>query len=131
MDTNKSKLNNISIIKRVMPWLVSIGIFIYLFNKIPITKVYESSVDVNLWIFIPVIFFGFVMYLLWDTLVFTILFKGIGESIPYRGMFIVRASSNLLTTVNYFIGVGSVALLMNRWRKIPISQPGSVIKVPA
>jgi len=127
MAESKPESKNNRLIQKVVPWVVSIGIFIYLLNKIPITDVYKASADVDLWIFIPVIFFGNICYLSWDALVFKELFKEIENPVSYRGMFIVRASALLLNIVNYFIGTGSVALLIHRWKKIPISRTASVV----
>ena len=110
-----------------MPWVVSIGIFIYLLNKISITDVYAASADVNLWFFVPIIFLGNVLYLAWDVVVFTLLFKEIKVMVSYRDMLVVRAAVLLLNIVNYFIGAGSVALVVNRWKKIPISKTVSVV----
>ena len=115
------------VFQRLLPWVVTIGIFTFLFHQIPITKVYEAAAHVSLWILAPVIFVGFIMYFLWDVLVFTFLFKEVGTRVPYREMLTVRGAAHLLTIVNYFAGAGSVAILMNRWKKIPISRAGSVV----
>ena len=114
-------------IRKVLPWVVSIGILVYLLNKITITEIYAASVGVDLWMFIPVIFLGVLLYLAWDVLVFIALFKEIQTPVSYGGMFVARAASLLLNMINYFLGVGSVAFLVHRWKKIPVSRTVSVV----
>ena len=123
----KPKHNKSRIFQKLMPWVISTGILIYLLNTIPITDVYAASADVNLWAFIPLIFLGNVLYILWDVLVFILLFKKINLFISYRDMLVVRAAILLPNMVNYFLGAGSVALVVNRWKNIPISKTGSVV----
>jgi len=127
MTEPKRKPERNRFIRKVTPWVVSIGILIYLLNKIPITEVYEASAGVNLWMFIPVIFFGVLIYVSWDVLVFKVLFNEIKIHVPYSGMFVTRAASLLLNMINHFIGAGSVAFLVHRWKKIPVSRTGSVV----
>jgi len=113
--------------RKVLPWVVSIGILIYLLNKIPVTEVYEASAGVDLWMFIPVVLIGTLTYLAWDVLIYEVLFKEIKIPLSFGGLFKVRAASFLLNVVNHFIGTGSAALLIHRWKKIPVSQTGSVV----
>jgi hypothetical protein len=42
-------------------------------------------------------------------------------------MLSVRGAAHLLSIVNHLAGAGSVALLMNRWKNVSISQTGSVV----
>jgi uncharacterized membrane protein YbhN (UPF0104 family) len=113
--------------KRILPWVVTIGIFAYLFHQMTVSEVLETAAHVNLWLFIPVITIGFIFYFLWDVLVYTIVFKDVGIQVAYREMAPIRGAAHLLTIINHFAGSGGVALLMNRWKKIPISQTGSVV----
>jgi uncharacterized membrane protein YbhN (UPF0104 family) len=127
MVNSKFKLRAGLIFQRLLPWVVTIGIFAFLFHKIPITKVYEAAAHVNLWTFVPVIIIGFIMYFLWDVLIFTLLFKEVGSGIPYLGMLTIRGAAYLLSIVNHFVGAGSIALLMNRLKNKSISQTGSIV----
>ncbi len=115
------------VFKIILPWVVTIGIFTYLFHKIPISKVINAATNVNIWIFALVIIVGFLMYFLWDVYVLTLLFKENGTKIPYRGMVTIRGASYLVSIINHFVGSGTIAILMNRWKKISISQTGSVV----
>jgi len=113
--------------KRLLPWIVTTGIFAYLFHQITVSEVLEAATHVNLWVFIPVIVIGFILYFLWDVLVYTFVFKDVGIQVTYRAMVPIRGAAHLFTIINHFAGSGGVALLMNRWKKIPISQTGSVV----
>ena len=113
--------------KRLLPWIVTIGIFAYLFHQIAVSEVLEAATHVNLWLFIPVIIIGFLLYFLWDVLLYTLVFGDVGIQVTYREMIPIRGSAHLLTIINHFAGTGGVALLMNRWKNIPISQAGSVV----
>ena len=127
MTASETKPKTIRRIQKVLPWAVSIGILFYLLTKISITEVFEASIGINLWLFIPVTLLGALLYLAWDVLVYKALFKENNTSISYGGMLNIRAASLLLNLVNYLIGTGSVALLIHRWKKIPIARAGSVV----
>ena len=66
MTESKATPKRSQFIRKVMPWVVSIGILVYLLNKIPFTDVYAASTRVNLWMFIPIVLIGSLTYLALD-----------------------------------------------------------------
>ena len=63
----------------------------------------------------------------WDTLIYTFLFREFGTPVTYLGMVPISGAAYLVRLLNYFAGIGSQALLMNRWKKISISHASSIV----
>jgi hypothetical protein len=112
---------------RWVPWLVTVAVFIYVFHRVPVDKVFEAAVRVNLWIFVPLLVGDVAFHFFWDALVHTYLFRWFGTGLTYRGMLAVRGASYLLALLNFFMGQGGLALLMNRWKNLSLSRATSVI----
>ena len=127
MDKSSSKIKLTGILQKGLPWIVTIGIFIFLFKRIPINEVLQAITYVNLWKFTPIIIMAVAIYFLWDTFVFTLLFQDFGTQVTYHELLPVRGSAILVWIMNYFAGMGSLAFLMNRWKKISISRASSVV----
>ncbi len=127
MNKSSSKIKIKGILQKGLPWIVTIGILIFLFKRIPIEEVHQAITFVNLWKYVPIVILGTTIFFLWDAFVFTLLFLEFGTQVTYRGMLPIRGSSFLIWIMNYFAGMGSMAFLMNRWKKIPLSRASSVV----
>lgn len=114
-------------LQRCVPWAVTIGVFVFLFSRIPIDEVAEAAVRVDLSIFLPVTILNILFNFFWEVLVFAVLFRWFGTDVTYREMLPIRGATFLITLLNYIAGQGGMALLMNRWRKIPIARTTSIM----
>ncbi len=127
MAPKKKKTGIRAFIQKWLPWIVTIGIFIILFKRIPVDQVLEAANRANLWVFIPVILTGTVLSFFWETFVSTLLFRGFGVPVTYLGMIPVSGAAYLVRLLNYIAGMGGLALLMKRWKKIPISSASAIV----
>ncbi len=109
------------------PWLVTIVVFYLVFRRVSFLEVADAALQVNLRIFVPLLVFNLFFHYFWDSLVFTLLFRWFGVAVSYRGMLPVRGASYLLIMLNFIVGQGGMAFLMNRWKEVPIKRSGSII----
>jgi hypothetical protein len=114
-------------IQRWLPWMVTAGIFIVLFARIPMEQILEAAARVNLWAFLPIITISVVLSFFWDALISTFLFRGFGVPVTYREMIPVSGAAYLVRLLNYIAGMGGLALLMSRWKRISISSASSIV----
>jgi len=109
------------------PWLVTAAVFWYVFNKVSLIEVADAAVHVDLKIFIPLLVINVTFHFFWDALVYTLLFRWFGVKLTYWGMAPVRGASYLLMLLNFFVGQGGLAVLMNRWKGLSISRASSIM----
>jgi len=114
-------------LRKGLPWMVTAGVFVYVFHRVPVDKVLDAALHVNLRIFLPVLLASLSFAFFWEVLVYTLLFRWFGTRVTYREMMPVRGAVFLLILLNFFVGQGGMALLMNRWKKLSVSRATSVI----
>ena len=107
-------------IKQILPWLVAIGIFIYLFNKYPLNKVLISLSYVNLLPFIAFSLAYFFIIYFTDSLVMTYVFKRFAYPVKLKDILLARGVTYLIMIVSYPASQVAFAYYLKRRYKIPI-----------
>ena len=120
--------------QRLLPWVITIVCFAYLYNRIasqtPEGETVLShlgnifaEVDWVVWlaIMIPYSF----LYLLIDTAVLWRVIRWFNANIPYRDLLPVRASTYIISILNEQVGKGAMALYLNRREGVPGWEVGS------
>lgn len=107
-------------LKKIVPWLVVVGIFAYLFHHYPPAKVWQSLQYVRV---IPFLFFSF-GYFFWIYLVdvFSVsrAFQRFGHKLTLKELFPVRGVTYLLMVLNYAAGQAGFAYYLKRTHRIPL-----------
>lgn len=116
-----------NILSKGAPWLIAVVVLYLVFQRVSITDVFNSARQVDLRIFIPLLILNLVVHFLWDAKVYTLLFRWFKVPVTFREMLPVRSASHLLLMLNFFVGQGGMALLMNRWKGISLKRAGSII----
>jgi len=123
MDEKRLKEEQGGTVKTVLrkwgPWLVTAAIFYFVFQRVPIEKVVDAAIHVDLRIFLPLLIANLIIHFLWDILVYT--------SVTYTEMMPVRGASYMLMVLNFFVGQGGFALLISRWKRLPIKRVTSIL----
>jgi len=115
------------VIRKYLPWVVTILIFIYLFKRIPVDEVIEAGLKADFLPYLAISVFGILFGFFWDGVVYSFIFNRFGTPVTFRGMLPVRGAIYLLMVLNYNVGQGGFALIMNRWKKMSISRAASVV----
>jgi hypothetical protein len=116
-----------TVLSKLAPWVIAIVVLYLVFQRVSIIDVLNSARQVNLMIFLPLLIYSLVVHFLWDSQVYTLLFRWFGVPVTFREMLPVRGASHLLILLNFFVGQGGMALMMNRWKGISIGRAGSII----
>jgi hypothetical protein len=109
-------------LKKVLPWLVAVGIFAYLFDKYPPAKVYNSLKIANIPYFCLMAgSYCLLMYFL-DTLVMTKILKHFGHECSYKDTLCARGVTYLIMIINYAASQVAFALYQNRKHGMPMAE---------
>jgi uncharacterized membrane protein YbhN (UPF0104 family) len=109
------------------PWLVTVVIFYFVFQRVPVEKVVDAALHANLKIFLPILLTCLIFQFFWDVLAYTLLFRWFDTDVSYTDMIPIRGASYILIALNFFVGQGGLALLMNRWKGLSIKRTSSII----
>ena len=109
-------------LKKILPWLVAVAIFGYLFHKYPLANIWNSlkSINIPAFIAVAVLYFG-IMYLI-DTCVITKILKHFGHESSFKEMLPARGVTYLIMVINYAASQAAFALYQNRKHGLPMSE---------
>lgn len=103
------------IIKIVVPWILTILLFVFLFSRIPVEQVVQTLAEADWLLYIAVLFPYSCLYLLLDTGAVTVAVRRFHAPVRYTEMIPVRAVTYVLSLVNHNVAQGGLALWL--WRK--------------
>ncbi|MEM1436179.1 MAG: hypothetical protein AAGG11_19145 [Pseudomonadota bacterium] len=120
--------------QRVLPWVITIACFAYLYTRIAARTPDDMSVigylaaafrDVNWLAWLALMVPYSLFYLLIDTMVLWRVVNWFNANVTYRSLLPVRASSYIISILNEQVGKGAMALYLNRREGVPAWQVGS------
>ncbi len=108
-----------TIIIRLLPWLITAGIFAIIFTRIPISSVMEALSTVRFGPYLALMLPYSLFYCLVDTFVLTRVVHWFHQPVPYRRLLPIRASSYILSLLVSGLGQGGLAFYVHRREGIP------------
>jgi hypothetical protein len=108
-----------TIITRLLPWLITAGIFAIIFTRIPVSGVIEELSKVRFVPYLALMLPYCLFYCLVDTFVLTRAVHWFHQSVPYRRLLPIRASSYILSLLVSGLGQGGLAWYVHRREGIP------------
>jgi hypothetical protein len=114
-------------LKKLLPWLVTVAIFVVIFEKVPMAKVWAALTGANLAPYLAIMLPYSVFYLLVDTFCLTRVVNWFNAPVAFLDVLPIRATSYLLTLINSPLGQGGVALYLSRREGIPLLQVASSV----
>jgi hypothetical protein len=103
----------------VIPWLITVVIFAYIFSRIPFPEVFVALRQARFLPYVALMLPYSVVYCLVDAFVVTRLVQWFHRRVPYRRILPVRASSYILSLLNPGLGQGALAYYVHRREGIP------------
>jgi hypothetical protein len=114
-------------VKKILPWLLTVGIFALIFRRVPLANVLEALRGVHVLPYLAIMLPYSVVYLAVDTFCLTRVLNWFNTRIAYRDVLPIRATTYLLTLLNSPLGQGSIALYLNRREGIPFLEVASSV----
>ncbi len=112
---------------RVLPLLITVAIFVVIFQRIPFDQLIIALRGAEYVPFLALMFPNTVFYFCWDTLVLTIVVRWFHGSVRYRDLLPVRAASYVVAFFNTNVGRGALAAYLSRTLQAPFLQIGSTV----
>jgi hypothetical protein len=119
---------------RLLPWLITVLCFAYLYRRIAAQTAADQSVlgylaeifaAVSWWHWLALMVPYSVLFLLIDTLVLWRVVNWFNARVSYPSLLPVRASAYIISILNEQVGKGAIALYLNRREGVPAWQVGS------
>jgi uncharacterized membrane protein YbhN (UPF0104 family) len=104
----------LSWMKKILPWIVTLALFAYLFHQIPPEKVLKALSFVRPVFFGSYAFLYFLVILFFDTFSLTWVLNQFCIPISWKELIPARGVSYLLSLINYNAGQASLALYLKR-----------------
>ena len=124
-----------SLVKQAIPWLITIGCFVFLYTRIAgpaaaqnlsvvayLTDVFAS---VNWWIWLGLMVPYSLFFFLIDSLIVWRVINWFNARVSYTDILPVRASTYILSILNEQVGKGAMALYLYRREEVPGWKLGS------
>jgi uncharacterized membrane protein YbhN (UPF0104 family) len=99
---------------RLIPWILTAGIFAIIFSRIPVPDVLAALKPVPLLAYLALMLPYSMIYCLIDTFVLSRAVAWFHQPIPYGRLLPVRASSYILSLLNPGLGQGGLAFYVHR-----------------
>ncbi|MBI2091618.1 MAG: flippase-like domain-containing protein [Deltaproteobacteria bacterium] len=109
-------------LKKILPWIVTAGIFVYLFSKYPPSSIWNSLKTVNILYFCAVASGYFLFMYLLDAYVITKILNHFGHRETFKEMLSARGLTYLIMVVNYAASQAAFAFYQKRKHNVPISE---------
>ena len=107
------------VLKIIIPWALTILLFVFLFSRIPVDQVIATLQQAQWGLYLAVLFPYSCLYLLLDTAAVTIAVRRFHAPVKYTEMIPVRAVTYVLSLVNHNVAQGGLALWLWRKENIP------------
>ncbi|PON14171.1 hypothetical protein C2W62_30470 [Candidatus Entotheonella serta] len=107
------------IITRLLPWLITAGIFTIIFTRIPVSGVIEALSKVSFAPYLALMLPYSLFYCCVDTFVLTRVIHWFHQPVPYRRLLPIRASSYILSLLVSGLGQGGLAFYVHRREGLP------------
>jgi hypothetical protein len=120
-------VRTIQVLKRVVPLLVTIGVFVVIFQRVPLDRLVQALRDADRETFLLLMIPNTVFYFCWDTLILTAAIRWFHGPITYRDLLPVRAASYVVAVFNTNLARGAVAAYLARRLQAPFLPLGSTV----
>ena len=115
-------------LKAIVPWILTILLFVFLFSRIPIDRVIETLASAEWGFYLAILVPYSCIYLLLDTGALWVALRRFHNSVHYTELIPVRAVTYVLSLVNHNVAQGGVALWLWRKENLPfLSIAGTMI----
>lgn len=106
-------------VKRLLPWLLSLGIVGYLFASVDLSAVRQAMATADLTLLTAWLGLFALLAFVADSATLLVLFGRLLDRLPYREVLAVKGVSYFLNALNYSAGAGAVAWFAHRKTQKP------------
>jgi hypothetical protein len=113
--------------KRLLPLLVTVAIFYFIFLKVPFARFLEALQQADFPRFLALMVPNSVFYFCWDTLVLAYLMRWFHGPLRYRELLPVRAVAYVVSLMNTHLARAAMAYYLTRKLRMPFFELASTV----
>ncbi|MDO8527383.1 MAG: lysylphosphatidylglycerol synthase transmembrane domain-containing protein, partial [Deltaproteobacteria bacterium] len=113
-------------LKNIIPWVVAVGIFAWLFHIYPPQKIWNALQYVRLSTFIPFAIGYFFLIYYFDILAMSKMLQRFGFNVGIKDLIPARGATYLMMVLNYAAGQAGFAYFLKRKHHIPLWEVFSI-----
>lgn len=113
--------------KRLLPLLVTVVIFYYIFQRIPFARFVEALRGADYLGFFSLMLPNSIIYFAWDTLVLAFLMRWFHGPMRYCDLLPVRAVTYVVSLMNTHLARGAMAYYLTRQLRVPFFELASTV----
>ncbi len=113
--------------KRLLPALITLAIFYFIFQKVPFGRFLEALQQADYPRFLALMIPNSIFYFCWDTLVLAYLMRWFHGPLPYRELLPVRAVTYVVSLMNTHLARGAMAYYLTRRLRAPFFELASTV----
>lgn len=114
-------------IKHIIPWLIAVLIFYFLFKEYPPGRVWAAAKFVNLWYFVPFAIFYFLAMYIVDCLTLKNVIGRFDKPVALKDVMVGRMATYFIMVVNYPASQGAFAYYLKRKYNFPFFEALSLL----
>lgn len=103
----------------LLPWLITLLIFVWLFQRVPLQDVVAALRQIHLLPYLAIMVPYSMLYCVLDAWVLRCILVWFHQPVPYRRVLPVRAAAYILSLLNPGLGQGAVAFTLHRREHLP------------
>lgn len=113
---------------KLLPWVITLGIFIVIFRRVPIPELLEALAQAHLRPYLALMAPYSMIYCLVDTFVLTRAITWFHQPVRYARVLPVRAAAYILSLLNPGLGQGGTAFYIHRREGVPfVEMVGTIV----
>ncbi|MGH9778459.1 MAG: lysylphosphatidylglycerol synthase domain-containing protein [Candidatus Acidiferrales bacterium] len=113
--------------KRLLPLLITLAIFYFIFQKVPFGRFLDALIQADYPRFLALMIPNSIFYFCWDTLVLAYLMRWFHGPLPYRELLPVRAVTYVVSLMNTHLARGAMAYYLTRRLRAPFFELASTV----
>ncbi len=113
--------------KRLLPLLVTVAIFYFIFQKVPFARFVEALQQADYPRFLALMIPNSMFYFCWDTLVLAYLMRWFHGPIRFRELLPARAVTYVVSLANTHVARGALAYYLTRKLRMPFFELASTV----
>ncbi len=115
------------LLRAILPWIMTLLVFIYIFHQVPFSEVMASFRLVRLSIFVPIVLIVFVVLLISQALCHHLAFTWLAARTRFFEVLLASSAAHILGVVNVFIAWGGLGYWLSKAKKVPPSEATGTI----
>ncbi len=111
---------------RVLPWLMALGVLLFMFSRVPFASVLEAT-QRSFGLFVPLALAGQLWIFCADSVATKKIFDWFVVKVGFGEITVARGAAYLLAVLNYAVGQMAIVFFLRRHRTVPVAEASGAV----